>query len=210
MLVCSIFTSATGPPNLPDLHEFTRSPDTMSAQYHCLTYLFRWGAAHACSLAPFGRERPLTRGYGDTDFFCSKKVFFFLHYFLLKRFGTMEASLHQKASPLGSARTSAFSRLGVLASTGSPTWTALCSPTLTRMWAKLEGRSGDIRPAREKVWSAVEAPTRNGKSILFRTVGWLSPRCGAPLLWRLSRLPPLLPSRLLKVNQDTWYWGRVA
>ena len=114
-------SSATGPPNSPDLPEFTCSPDTLSAQYHCLTYLFRWGAAHACSLAPFGRERPSTRGYVDKDFFCSKKVFFFLHYFLLKRFGTMEASLHPKASPLGSARTSAFSRLGVSASIGSRT-----------------------------------------------------------------------------------------
>ena len=114
-------SSATGPPNSPHLPEFTRSPATLSAQYHCLTYLFRWGAAHACSLAPSGRERPSTRGYVDKDFFCSKKNVFLLLYFLLKRFGTMEASLHPKASPLGSARTSAFSRLGVSASTGSPT-----------------------------------------------------------------------------------------
>ena len=112
-------SSATGPPNSPHLPEFTRSPATLLAQYYCWTYLFRSGAAHACSLAPSGRERPLTRGYGHQDFFVPKKCVF-LH-FVLKRFGTMEASLHQKASPLGSARTSAFNRLGVSASTGSPT-----------------------------------------------------------------------------------------
>ena len=78
-------SSATGPPNLPDLPEFTRSPATLSAQYHCLTYLFRWGAAHACSLAPSGRERPSTRGYVDKDLFLFRKSVFSSSLFFVEK-----------------------------------------------------------------------------------------------------------------------------
>ena len=138
----------------------------------------------------------------SSRFFLFQKVFFSSSFFVEKVWHNGGLFAPKSFTP-GECQDLCLQSVGCVGFNWFPNMNCTLFTDLDRDVGKVRGAVRGHPSCKGKGLSAVEAPTRNGKSNFFRTVGRLSPRCGAPLLWRLSRLPPLLPSRLLKVNQDT-------